>query len=133
MSETDVKERFHGLWYLRPSMQPWSPAPKSDGLRVVDWRSEFLQVMFWLKHEGFGNDVDAALLERFLGVGAHVDVRDLDRLADEGSLERVGPRYTLSEAGTRQARRAFDASFEELAGPAPAECSRAAQCNRLDM
>lgn len=133
MSETVVKERFQNLWYWRPTMHAGSPGPKSEGLRVSNWRSEFLQAMFWLKHEGFGDDVDAALLERFLGVGSHVAVQDLDRLTQEGYADRIGSRYSLSDAGTRKARSEFAASYEEFTIPIPAECSRAAWCARLDM
>jgi hypothetical protein len=135
MSETVVKERFHNLWYLPPvglKSIPPTGSPKSEGLRVSDWRSELLQVMFWLKNEDFGDDVDAALLERFLGAGSRVDVEDLDRLSREGYLERVGSRYTLSEAGYRKARLEFAASCEEFTRPIPAECSRAAWCSRVD-
>ena len=54
--------------------------PKSEALRALYWRSEILQVMFWLKGEGFGDQVDATLLERFLGVDSHIGVQYLDRL-----------------------------------------------------
>lgn len=44
--------------------------PKSEALRALYWRSEILQVMYWLRGEGLGEVVDAPLLERFLGVDA---------------------------------------------------------------
>ena len=61
--------------------------PKSEALRALYWRSEILQVMFWLKGEGFGDQVDATLLERFLGVDSHIGVQYLDRLLEEGYVE----------------------------------------------
>jgi hypothetical protein len=64
--------------------------PKSEALRALYWRSEILQVMFWLKGEGFGDQVDATLLERFLGVDSHIGVQYLDRLVTEGYVERIG-------------------------------------------
>src|SRR6266508_159514 len=51
--------------------------PKSDALRALYWRSEILQVMYWLRGEGFGDQVDPGLLERFLGVDARLGVQYL--------------------------------------------------------
>src|SRR4028118_865934 len=64
--------------------------PKSEALRALYWRSEILQVMFWLKGEGFGDQVDARPLERFLGVDSHIGVQYLDRLRQEGYGEQGG-------------------------------------------
>ena len=97
-------------------------------LRIADWRSEILQAMFWLKNEGFGEEVDAELLERFLGVDSHIELQYLDRLLEEGYVERVGLRYKLSEAGTRKGAAEFAASFEEFLRPSLAECGRSSWC-----
>ena len=51
--------------------------PKSEALRALYWRDEILQVMFWLRGEGFGDDADAPLIERFLGVEATIGIRYL--------------------------------------------------------
>src|SRR5215213_4841756 len=56
--------------------------PKSDALRALYWRDEILQLMFWIRGEGFGEAIDPALLERFLGVEAEVGIRYLDHLDD---------------------------------------------------
>lgn len=92
------------------------------------WRSEILQVMSWLEDEGFADDADVALLERFLGVDAHIDVEHLDRLVEEGDVERVGDRYTLTEAGARTGRLEFAASFDELMKPDDRECGPHSRC-----
>ena len=102
--------------------------PSSEALRALYWRSEILQVMFWLKVEGFGDEVDATLLERFLGVDSSISVEYLDRLLDEGYVERIGDRYKLSEAGAREGGLEFNASFEELMKPTHAECSPDSWC-----
>ena len=103
--------------------------PKSEALRALYWRSEILQVMFWLKGEGFGDQVDATLLERFLGVDSHVGVQYLDRLCQEGYVERVDDRYRLSEAGAREGGLEFAASFEELMTPTHGECRADCWCH----
>jgi hypothetical protein len=92
------------------------------------WESEILQVMFWLQAEGIADEADAPLLERFLGIDARVDVRHLDRLLDEGYVERAGDRYRLSEAGAREGGLQFAASFDELVVPVRRECRWDAWC-----
>ena len=103
--------------------------PKSEALRAMYWRSEILQVMYWLRGEGFGDQVDARLLERFLGVDAEVGVRYLDRLVVEGYVEAVGDRYTLSEMGKKEGALEFVAAFSELTKSAHGECSADCWCH----
>jgi hypothetical protein len=93
------------------------------------WRSEILQVMYWLRGEGFGDQVDPALLERFLGVDAGIGVQYLDRLVTEGYVEQAGDRYTLSELGSREGALEFAASFSELTRPTHGECSADCWCH----
>lgn len=103
--------------------------PKSEALRQLYWRSEILQVMYWLRGEGFGDQVDAQLLERFLGVDAQIGVQYLDRLVEEGYVEEVGGRYSLSEAGRREGALEFATAFEELTRPSHGECSDDCWCH----
>ncbi len=100
-----------------------------EALPILYWRSEILQVFFWLKVEGFGDEVEPALLERFLGVDAHLRVQHLDRLVDEGRIERVGERYRLTPAGAREGEREFTTSFEELMAPIHGKCSPDSWCH----
>ncbi len=106
-------------------MQP----PKSDALKQLYWRSEVLQVMYWLRGEGFGDQVDPSLLERFLGVEADIGVQYLDRLVEEGYLEQIGDRYSLSEMGRREGALEFATSFSELTRPTHGECSADCWCH----
>ena len=80
-------------------MSTGAPAPKSDALAALYWRSEILQVMYWLGGEGFGDVVDPGLIERFLGVDARIGITYLDRLVDEQYLVRDGEWYALSDFG----------------------------------
>lgn len=121
----------------RAASDPARPVPcgvgvsNSVGMAEADrahWRSEILQVMSWLEEEGFGDEADVALLERFLGVDAHVDVQHLDHLLDEGYVERVGDRYKLTKAGARTGSLEFAASFDELMKPANRECGPDSRC-----
>ncbi len=103
--------------------------PKSEALRALFWRSEILQVMYWLRGEGLGDVVDALLLERFLGVDAHVGVGYLDQLVVDGYLEFAPSGYTLSEAGLAEGRTEFALSFSDLTRPAHGECSADCWCH----
>ena len=103
--------------------------PKSEALKALYWRSEILQVMFWLRGEGFGDQIDATLLERFLGVDANIGVQYLDRLVEEGFVEKAGDRYALSESGAREGGLEFAMSFEELTRPNHGECSADCWCH----
>jgi hypothetical protein len=103
--------------------------PKSDALRALYWRSEILQVMYWLRGEGLGDVVDAALLESFLGVEAPVGVGYLDRLVLEGYLEPLGQGYVLSEIGLAEGKTEFALSFADLTRPAHGECSADCWCH----
>ena len=115
-------------------MEQMNP-PKSEALQAVFWRSEILQVMYWLKGEELGlgelcDEADAVLLERFLGVDATVGVKYLDRLVDEGYLKAVHDRrFVLSETGAREGALEFASSFEELTRPTHGECSADCWCH----
>jgi hypothetical protein len=103
--------------------------PKSEALRALYWRSEILQVMYWLRGEGLGDVVDAPLLERFLGVEATHGISYLDRLVDEGYLNRNDDGYVLSEVGLEEGKTEFALSFADLTRPAHGECSADCWCH----
>lgn len=103
--------------------------PKSELLRTLYWRSEILQVMYWLRGEGFGDLVDAGLLERFLGVDAAVAGAYLDRLVAEGFVVRDGAWYALSEVGLAEGGLEFAAAFDELTRPTHGDCSDDCWCH----
>lgn len=106
-----------------------APAPKSDALAALYWRSEILQVMYWLRGEGFGDVVDPGLIERFLGVDAAIGMTYLDRLAEEGYLVRDGEWYALSDFGLEHGAREFADSFADLTKPTHGECSDDCWCH----
>lgn len=103
--------------------------PKSPGLQALFWRSEILQVLYWLRGEGLGDVADPALLERFLGVDAQLGVGYLDRLVAEGLLVREPGGYALSETGLREGATEFAMAFSELTRPAHGECSDDCWCH----
>ncbi len=103
--------------------------PKSESLRALYWRGEILQVMYWLRGEGLGDEVDAALLERFLGVDADYGIGYLDQLVAEGYLDKLPTGFALSEEGLREGKTEFALSFADLTRPAHGECSADCWCH----
>jgi hypothetical protein len=108
--------------------------PKSQALKEMFWRSEILQVIYWLRGEQFGlgparDEVDPVMLERFLGVDPGVSVQYLDLLVDRGDLEREEGRYRLSEDGVREGALEFAASWSDLTRPTHGECSADCWCH----
>jgi hypothetical protein len=104
-------------------------APKSEALRALYWRSEILQLLYWLRGEGLGDLVDPPLLERFLGVDAATGLRYLDRLTDDGYLDRDGDWFALSAHGLQQGTLEFAATFGELNRPVGGDCSADCWCH----
>lgn len=92
------------------------------------WRSEILQVMYWLRGEGLGEVVDADLLERFLGVEADVGVGYLDRLVLDGYLNPAPGGFVMSEVGLQEGKTEFALSFADLTRPTHGECSADCWC-----
>ncbi len=106
-------------------------APKSDALRALFWRDEILQVMFWIKGEGFGDRITPADLERFLAEAAAVGIQYLDRLVQEELLTRTPDgRYGLTEEGRRQGARVFAEEFSDLTRPGHGECGPDCWCHQ---
>ncbi|MDQ3538103.1 MAG: hypothetical protein M3415_04810 [Actinomycetota bacterium] len=105
------------------------PGPRSPTLRALYWRSEILQVLYWLRGEGLGESVDAQLIQRFLGVDAAIGTSYLERLADDGYLERDAERYRLSPLGLEEGAVEFHLSFAELTRPSHGECSADCWCH----
>lgn len=86
--------------------------PKSEALRGLFWRDEILEVVLWLRGEGFDEHVDAATVERFLGLEASRAVGLLEQMAADRLLRRLaGHRYALAERGEKCAQRLIGAAW----------------------
>jgi len=103
-------------------MSEQATGPGRSALQAMYWRSEILQVMVWMRGEGFGEEVDTKILQRFLGVDADTGLEHLDGMVVDGYVVRVGDRYRLSELGQKEGALDFISSFEELQRTAHGEC-----------
>lgn len=104
-------------------------APKSAALRRLFWRSEILQVLYWIRGEGLGEVVDTPLLERFLGVDAEILTTYLDQLVEEGYLTSEEAGFRLSQRGIDEGAEEFEAAFSDITRPAHGECSADCWCH----
>lgn len=105
-------------------------APKSAALRRLFWRSEILQVMYWIRGEGLGDTVGTPLLERFLGVDGSILRTYLDQLVEEGYLlHEPGEGFRLSQRGIDEGGEEFEAAFSDITRPAHGECSADCWCH----
>jgi hypothetical protein len=106
-----------------------SSAPKSEQLRVLYWRSEILQVVYWLHGEGLGDIVDIDLIRQYLGVDGHENLETyLDTLVADGSLVRDGDWYALSERAQADGEAQRATAFTDQVHPVLNECSDECWC-----
>lgn len=99
--------------------------PKDPALRDVFWRQEVVELVLWLRGEGFDDHLDADTLSRFLGLEVGEARRQLRRLTAAGYLaRRPDGRYRLSERGEREGERIVQAA-------APVPEPRRGQCGPI--
>ena len=104
-------------------------APKSEYLRVLYWRSEILQVVYWLHGEGLGDVVDIDLIRQYLGVDAHENLSTyLDMLVADGSLVRDGDWYALSDRAMADGEAELATAFTDQVHPVASECADDCWC-----
>ena len=103
-------------------------SPKSEALKALYWRSEILRLMYWLRGEGYGDLVDAPMLQKFLGVKAKLGLTYLDRLVEDGYVVRDGDWYALSDLGLVEGEEEYLTAFSDLLRPAHGSCSPECWC-----
>ena len=90
------------------------------------WRDEILQVMYWYRGEGFGENVTTRELQTFLPADEELLTTQLEAMVDEGYLVRMNstalPRYAFTEYGAREGARRFADEFAGLTNQAHGEC-----------
>lgn len=97
-----------------------------DPLDAIRWRDELLQVLYWYRGEGLGEEVTALDLVPFLVADPKLIMGQLEHLAEDGYVTMVegSPvRYALTELGIKEGGRRFADEFAGLTGQAHGECS----------
>lgn len=99
---------------------------ESSPIDNLFWRDEVLQILYWLRGEGIGDAVAPGELVSLLGTEEEMVHRHLERLVQEGHVDRqegARTRYRLTEQGMKEGGRRFADQFAGLTGQAHGECS----------
>lgn len=102
-----------------------------DALEGLYWRTEILQAMFWMRGEGLATDADPLELARFLAAEPAVIHAQLERLRDDGYVERTPgrlARYLLTDLGASEGARSFRDEFEGFTRAGHGECGPGCWC-----
>ncbi|MEO6723698.1 MAG: hypothetical protein ABIU20_05295 [Blastocatellia bacterium] len=90
----------------------------------IFWQDEILQVMYWMRGEGFGEQLTVAELRKFLDAPEQTLETNLRQLLANG-LVTFGAveRYLLTDMGVREGGRRFADEFEGLLQQGHYECN----------
>ena len=90
----------------------------------IFWQDEILQVMYWMRGEGFGEKITVADLQRFLDASDEVLTANLTQLGKNGlvDLDETG-KYELSPQGVKEGGRRFADEFDGMLNPGHYECN----------
>lgn len=95
-------------------------------LRALFWKDEILQVMYWMRGEGLGDEVSAGQMLTFLNTNSANLEYQLNKLVEQNYLkaaQTTGNRvFSLSELGKAEAGRRFAEAFQGLQKAGHGEC-----------
>ena len=95
----------------------------SAAVAEIARRDEVLELLFWMRGQGFGEALSAKDLAAFLVYPEPEIAATLQTLAALGAVERrAGSFYALTEAGVPEARRRFVDDFREMLAEGHGEC-----------
>lgn len=103
-------------------------APEGAAVREIARRDEVLELLFWMRGQGFGEALSARDLAGFLVYPEPEIAATLETLASLGAVERRPEnQYALTEAGLPEARRRFVDDFREMLAEGHGECGFSCQ------
>lgn len=103
--------------------------PKAPELRAWYWREEILEVILWLRGEGFDEHIGARALREFLDMDAEHAAAHLDELVAQGYLNPLPDgRYALTDRGESEADRLLRGT-RIVPKPAAGPCGPACWCH----
>lgn len=93
-----------------------------DKMTALQCRDDTLQVMYWMRGEGLGEEVNEVQLSSFLAVERDFLREQLGILVDQGFVAESAGGYSLTEHGLREGGRRFHDEFNDLQKTAHGEC-----------
>ena len=96
----------------------------TDEQPSIFWQDEILQVMYWMRGEGFGEKISVAELKKFLTTSEEILVANLSQLAKNGlvNFDFFGT-YELTASGVKEGGRRFADEFDGMLKPGHYECN----------
>jgi hypothetical protein len=87
------------------------------------WQDEILQVMYWMRGEGFGEKVTVAELKKFLDASDEILAANLSQLAKNDLVNfDFSDFYELTETGVKEGGRRFADEFDGMLKQGHYEC-----------
>ena len=91
-------------------------------LRALFWKDEILQVLYWMKGEGFGKEVTIQQVVPLLASNQANLEWHMNKLAKDGFLTKEKGVFQLTEMGNKEAGRRFSDAFSGLQKAGHGEC-----------
>ncbi len=89
----------------------------------IFWQDEILQVMYWMRGEGFGEKVTVTQLKKFLDTGEEILTANLSQLGKNGFVNSdFSDTYELTETGVKEGGRRFADEFDGMLKQGHYEC-----------
>lgn len=90
----------------------------------IFWQDEILQVMYWMRGEGFGTEITIANLQRFLQESHNTLETNLTQLEKNGLVKSTfDGKYELTDTGVLEGGRRFADEFEGMTNQGHYECN----------
>ena len=103
--------------------RPEGKPGRTPALEELARRDDILELLFWMRGQGFADSLSVEEVARFLTHGEDQVAPSLEKLAALGALERDGERFRLSAEGLPEARRRFVDDFREMLADGHGECN----------
>lgn len=95
----------------------------TDDKPSIFWQDEILQVMYWMRGEGFAREITVSDLRRFLDADPETLTSNLAVLCKNGLIELdLSDRYHLTQTGVREGGRRFADEFDGMLKQGHYEC-----------
>ena len=90
----------------------------------IFWQDEILQVIYWMRGEGFGEKASIADLQRFLDATDEILAANLTQLGKNAQVEldETG-KYSLTANGVKEGGRRFADEFDGMLKQGHYECN----------
>lgn len=89
----------------------------------IFWQDEILQVMFWMRGEGFGEQITVEQLKKFLDTSEEILAINLSELGKKKLVNfDFSDTYQLTETGVKEGGRRFADEFDGMLKQGHYEC-----------